>query len=152
MTQTSFKIVPFDIKLAKKITNKEVKGRIVNGMGSEVQIIYFNKKGIYPIVGLITIADREEVYTFNENGQQDINYDESLLDIHIEIQTYQESKHQLKPFDKVLVRDDDDKEWQCNMFSYIYEDGDYGCFNSWWKQCIPYEGNEHLLGTTIKPE
>lgn len=64
----------------------------------------------------------------------------------------QETKHQFKPFDKVLVRDDDDKEWQCNMFSYIYEDGDYGCFNSWWKQCIPYEGNEHLLGTTNNPK
>lgn len=29
MTQTRFKKVPFDLELAKKITNKEVKGRIV---------------------------------------------------------------------------------------------------------------------------
>lgn len=61
-----------------------------------------------------------------------------------------ETKHQLKPFDKVLVRDGDNELWQCNMFSHI--EGYYVCFSSYWHQCIPFEGNEHLLGTTNKPE
>lgn len=60
------------------------------------------------------------------------------------------TKHQFKPFDKVLVRDGDNELWQCNMFSHI--EGIYVCFCSYWQQCIPYEGNEHLLGTTNKPE
>lgn len=66
--------------------------------------------------------------------------------------TDQESKHQFKPFDKVLVRDIDENEWECSLFSHIDEEGYYVCVGSWWMQCIPYEGNEHLLGTTNKPE
>lgn len=64
----------------------------------------------------------------------------------------QESKHQFKPFDKVLVRDLDEQKWRCNLFSRITEEGYYNCVTSLWLQCIPYEGNEHLLGTTNKPE
>lgn len=66
--------------------------------------------------------------------------------------TDQESKHQFKPFDKVLVRDGDDNEWVCDFFSHIDERDLYYCIGSWWVQCIPYEGNEYLLGTTNKPE
>lgn len=66
--------------------------------------------------------------------------------------TDQESKHQFKPFDKVLVRDIDENEWECSLFSHIDEEGYYVCVGSWWIQCIPYVGNEHLLGTTNKPE
>ena len=65
----------------------------------------------------------------------------------------QETKHQFKPFDKVLVRDGDDIEWRCDFFSHLGDkEGVFICLTTWWKQCIPYEGNEHLLGTTNKPE
>lgn len=64
----------------------------------------------------------------------------------------QETKHQFKPFDKVLVRDRNDGKWGCDFFSHIAEDNRYICIHSWWKQCIPYEGNEHLLGTTNNPK
>lgn len=63
-----------------------------------------------------------------------------------------EAKHQFKPFDKVLVRDGDSDIWDCNIFNRIDEDGEYYCIDyECWEQCIPYEGNEHLLGTTNKP-
>ena len=62
-----------------------------------------------------------------------------------------ESKHQFKPFDKVLVRDSDHSKWECDIFSHFGdEEGIFVCISDWWRQCIPYEGNEHLLGTTIK--
>ena len=52
-----------------------------------------------------------------------------------------------KPFDKVLVRDDNDTPWKVGLFSHI--DGKmFQCVGSIYRQCIPYEGNEHLLGTT----
>lgn len=63
----------------------------------------------------------------------------------------QETKSQFKPFDKVLVRDRDDRTWECSFFSRIDEEGSYRCINVGWKYCIPYEGNEHLLGTTNNP-
>lgn len=62
------------------------------------------------------------------------------------------NKHQFKPFDKVLVRNGDSDIWDCNIFNRIDEDGEYYCIDcECWEQCIPYEGNEHLLGTKNKP-
>nr|DAI69345.1 MAG TPA: hypothetical protein [Caudoviricetes sp.] len=59
----------------------------------------------------------------------------------------QETKTQFKPFDKVLVRDNDECDWVCNIFSHMDSDNEYVCLYMRWKQCIPYEGNEHLLET-----
>lgn len=67
--------------------------------------------------------------------------------------TDKETKLQFKPFDKVLVRDGDHNKWECDLFSHLGDkDGTFVCISDWWYQCIPYEGNEDLLGTTIKPE
>lgn len=52
----------------------------------------------------------------------------------------------LKPFDKVLMRDSDKDVWFAEIFSHIFKNRCY-CGYEWYKQCIPYEGNEHLLGT-----
>lgn len=58
-------------------------------------------------------------------------------------------EHQFKPFEKVLVRDSIDDVWRASFFSHIKEnDGRYVTTCVTWKFCIPYEGNEHLLGTT----
>lgn len=55
-----------------------------------------------------------------------------------------------KPFDKVLVRDDDENSaWSCNLFSGKNEDGTYMCIGGYWDMCIPYnDQTKHLLGTT----
>lgn len=55
-----------------------------------------------------------------------------------------------EPYDKVLVRDFDNKEWKCSFFSH-YADKLYVCIDFAWYQCIPYKGNEHLVGTCDKP-
>lgn len=55
---------------------------------------------------------------------------------------------ELKPFDKVLVRDFSRDKWSISFFSFKKEDC-YVCINHCsWNQCIPYIGNESLLGTT----
>ena len=53
------------------------------------------------------------------------------------------------PFDKVLVRDNAET-WRANFFSYYKKDDEfhYVCVSDRYRYCIPYEGNEHLLGTT----
>lgn len=55
---------------------------------------------------------------------------------------------ELKPFDKVLVRDSKSDYWRANLFGYIGKDGYCCCVYANWIYCIPYAGNEHLLGTT----
>lgn len=60
-------------------------------------------------------------------------------------------KVELKPFDKVLVRHQKTEEWSANIFSHTDKTDeylDYICVNGRWEFCIPYIGNEHLLGTT----
>ena len=57
-------------------------------------------------------------------------------------------KVELKPFDKVLVRDSESQAWQVSLFSYKDSDSYYCCNGCSWNQCIPYIGNESLLGTT----
>ena len=58
------------------------------------------------------------------------------------------SKVELKPFGKVLVRDSKSDYWRATLFSHIDKNGCYYCVWAGWTYCIPYEGNEHLLGTT----
>ena len=57
-----------------------------------------------------------------------------------------------KPFDKVLVRDGDIDTWGADIFlEYSNLEFQFRCFRCVWRQCIPYEGNESLLGTSNKP-
>lgn len=56
-----------------------------------------------------------------------------------------------EPFDKVLVRNSAVKVWEANYFSHYRGEGNYypyACVSCIYRYCIPYEGNEHLLGTT----
>ena len=68
-------------------------------------------------------------------------------------------KYEFKPFDKVLVRDEENEKWHISLFAReIVDDSDglsykYECSNgTWWNCCIPFEDNEYLLGTTENPE
>ena len=58
----------------------------------------------------------------------------------------------LKPFEsKVLVRDNVDEIWFPCFFGGLSGNNDYPysiICNKSWKYCIPYKGNEHLLGKT----
>lgn len=65
-------------------------------------------------------------------------------------------EHKFKPFEKVLVRNDKDKRWTPAIFGYKNTENSkfkyITCGGFCWKYCIPYEGNEHLLGTQKDPE
>lgn len=59
-------------------------------------------------------------------------------------------EHQFEPFEKVLARDSKDSLWHIDLYEGMLKDGEYNysCMAADWVYCIPYEGNEHLLGTT----
>lgn len=57
----------------------------------------------------------------------------------------------LKPFDKVLTRDNNSQKWSCNLFSSIdYRDAyPYICMSAAYNMVIPYnEETKHLVGTS----
>ena len=71
----------------------------------------------------------------------------------------EEPRYDFKSFDKVLVRDEDNEEWHISLFAREFvDDSDglsykYECSNgTLWGYCIPFKGNEHLLGTAKNPE
>lgn len=60
-------------------------------------------------------------------------------------------EYQFKPFEKVLARDSKDSLWHIDLYEGMLGDDseyNYSCMASDWVYCIPYEGNEQLLGTT----
>lgn len=128
------KIIPFDLETAKKIQAGEIEGRIVRN-GHEVIILDYNSKKYlgYPI--RIVYLDNDEVDYVAHEG------------LHIEVP---DNEPQFKPFDKVLVRNKSNERWHPSLYAttdgLLYYTTD--CKN--WQQCIPYEGNEHLVGTTDK--
>lgn len=62
-------------------------------------------------------------------------------------------KSQFKPFEKVLVRDSESDKWRCTFYSHFEPNGIYHYFTTSgvYAICIPFEGNEHLVGTTKNP-
>ena len=59
---------------------------------------------------------------------------------------------ELRPFDKVLVRDYYSDNWDCAFFSYYngnkFNNSPFNCIHNSYSQCIPYnEETKHLLGT-----
>lgn len=162
MTQTLFKRIPFDLELAKKIANKEVKGHIETNSGEKARIICFDMK-YGPRSKMVVLIDTgnyecEKLYGMDGKvvGENDFRFD-----LHIKLpinpdfvpeDNTNSQPHQFKPFDKVLVRDNEECDWVCNIFSHMDSDNEYVCLYMRWPLCIPYKGNEHLLGTTDKPE
>ena len=97
----------------------------------------FEDKRIQPI------TETQQIILFDALARENKAWDaekKQIVDI--------KKEHQFKPFEKVLVRDSYDDVWRASFFSHIKEnDGRYVTTCVTWKFCIPYEGNEHLLGT-----
>lgn len=135
--------IPFEVELAKKISNGDVKGRIVTRDGRSVRIVCWDRKGVNPIVALVEQYNGEEVSYYPMNGSWETDKD-LMLEVPEE-----KPKCEFKPFDKVLVRDLDFNIWYNDIFSFRDKDGKYMCIGNKWDECIPYnEETAHLLGTT----
>lgn len=106
------------------------------------------KKDIDDVYAVEIAKIVQSIYTFtNGNWQsvESVDKDYELVPSKFDITT-------LKPFDKVLVRDSDKEYWCINFFGFYNKITEQfhciGGTNIGWDKCIPYEGNEHLLGTT----
>ena len=57
----------------------------------------------------------------------------------------------LQPFDKVLVRDNNNSFWKCNFLSQMFNSMAY-CVGGYWNQMIPYnDETKHLISTKNMP-
>lgn len=93
------------------------------------------------ILRLATEEEKQQLFdALAKKGKQWYSEKKMIVDL--------KPKVELKPFDKVLVRDFESQAWQVSLFSYKDSDSYYCCNGCAWNQCIPYIGNESLLGTT----
>lgn len=152
--ETKTKIVPFEIELARKIQAGEVPGKIKTRGGEDAQVICWDRFHIFPIVYLR--GNERNIETTHENGMWSPCHIPNSFDLVLEvpddeIKDHPVYHHKLQPFDRVLVRNYNNTKWRASLYSH--KDGVcYYCAGVAWNQCIPYEGNEHLLGTTDAPE
>lgn len=164
MTRTTFKKVPFDIELAKKITNKEVKGRIVTRDGRKIRIICTDRKdksdviAQYSVIALVTEKDGHECeYEYLNTGRFSAVIEETDLDLHIEVPTYYRDYSNFVPqkWQPCLVRDTASDLWRaevcCGTDSYgvpiFYSaNNSDGCCH--WGHFLPISKvTERLFGT-----
>lgn len=112
----------------------------------------FDKKVVCDTNRFVKASDEERaVFIANAEKYYNGKYNSETLQVEPKKPTCP-----FKPFDKVLVRNENNQEWLPGFFHMF--DGDWNhpyCIMNLhhlsdyaYKQCIPYEGNEHLLGTT----
>lgn len=159
MTRTTYKKIPFDLELAKKITNKEVKGRIVTQNGRQVRIICFDKdreQSAYPIIALIQIEPHDErMFTFSKKGFYSIGL-ESSNDLILEVPTYYRDYSNFVPqkWQPCLVRENEDEIWllQVSKGNRCGDDVLFYCpdgSTNVWRHCLPLSNaTQRLIGTT----
>ena len=149
------KIIPFDLELAKKIQAGEIDGSIKTRDSKDVdEIVFFGTPLDYNVYAVIN----GKPHSFTKRGFER-SWDKSGKwsgDLVLEVPDNEpQFKPFFKPFDRVLVRTSNLEEWETSYFSHIRISGGKTCYiagNIRWNQCIPYEGNEHLVGTTDKPK
>ena len=101
----------------------------------------FEDKQIQPI------TETQQIILFDALARENKDWDsdkKAIVDL--------KQKVELKPFDKVLVRDGKDEIWEpAFFFRYLSQFSGYNyqtVGGEWRVYCIPYIGNESLLGTT----
>ena len=185
--EKTYKRVPFDIELAKKIQTGEIEGKmfVSDDTHNKIRIICFDRKAAFPKI-IALEEDKlgtEWVRECNTLGEfiSPIGLSEQTDDtigrgIIIELpeetpiclnpespkckvcsnrhcnDCKYNAKHEFRPFDKVLFRFDSESEWRPAFYDRPFDEGHLIIGNNMVGYCIPYEGNEHLVGTTDEPK
>ena len=146
------KIIPFDLETAKKIQAGEIAGTIKTRSGLSVKMLRTNMKAAQCVAAMVKLDnDSEFLGSFYASGKFYWGSEHSDFDLVLEVP---DNEPQFKPFDKVLVRNGMNCIWQPSIFSYQLGDCCYTVSSYPYEKenIIPYEGNEHLVGTTNKPK
>lgn len=158
MTQTTFKRVPFNLEMAKKIAKKEAKGRIVNVDGNKARIICWNKdcgNSNYPIIALVDMNGGEQIFTFTKEGKECIGFS-SYKDLCLEVPTYYRDYTNFVPqkWQPCLVRDNENHLWGVQVYAFTNCQGkmlfynDEGYVRPYTKVLPLSKVTARLIGTT----
>lgn len=149
--ENTYKYVPFNIELAKKIQTGEIEGRIVAKTKKGYISATLKQLDIVSTTLSVYHGDNHVEIQYGHNSMLEYLQGSNLFNM-LFIELQQETnkpKYIFKPFDKVLVRQSDKNDWRVAFYSHFNEEENLHV-TAWlsWYQCIPYEGNEHLVGTS----
>lgn len=164
--KTYYKRIPFDLEKAKRITNGEMKGKIVAENGNPSRIICFDYKAlaspyktdvIEGVIALVRTNFKNEVpITYTSDGICFQAHDRDEYNLHLEIPTYYRDYTNFKPqkWQLCLVRDSKFEQWSikvcCGKDAYGVARF-YGVRDSivTWLHMLPLSKvTERLIGTT----
>lgn len=154
MTRTRYKRVPFDLKLAKKIINKEVKGRIVTEDNLPARIVCFDLKygGNKILAALVDCGDYEIGVRCYLDGTCRDTRKEDNFNLHIEVPTYYRDYSNFVPqkWQPCLVRDNDEEDWDISVCKGRNSAGEaiFFSFGCTYQHCLPLSKvTERLINT-----
>ena len=105
------------------------------------RIVYMLNNG-YDMSELLSLSKKDDSFMFAEETDAE---KKAIVD-------FKPKVYELKPFDKVLVRDGKDEIWEpAFFFRHLSQFNGYNyqtLGGEWRVYCVPYIGNESLLGTT----
>lgn len=144
--------IPFDLYskcifiLKENLNTGEIKARAYVLYNVNKDCIFFDTpimKVIERNIHLATEEEKQQLFdALSKEGKAWDAEKKQIVDL--------KPKVELKPFDRVLCRDGVGKEWHIDLFESVLTDNseyNYKCMVNVWKICIPYKGNEYLLGT-----
>lgn len=170
------KIIPFDLETALKIQAGEIEGKmyVSDDTHNKIRLICTDRKSAFgKIVALeedkigvewivecnlngeflATMPSREQYSTTRCIVLEVLDNDvEEIHTGNICFLKHNEPKEpQFKPFDRVLVRGNDASLWKAGYYSHEL-DGKHCVCGDYYALCIPYEGNQELIGTCNEPK
>lgn len=159
MTRTKYKKIPFDLELAKKITNKEAKGRIVTEDGLTARIVCFDLKyaGSKILAALVDCGDYEIGLRCDLDGTCCESRKEDNFNLHLEVPTYYKDYSNFVPqkWQPCLVRASISDHWKVRVCAdnkqqvTFYDSGNSCSGDIMWDFKLPISKvTERLMGTT----
>lgn len=150
MNKIEFK--PFDRVLVRDTDNQQWRAALYD------QCLSYNENYLHRVIGeglydqCIPYEGNEHLLGTSDSTQKGCPQEESKKQDEVS-NNYGYSVEYFKRNDIVLCRDDKDSYWRIDVFLHKNDSAPYPfrCNNSVWLECIPYEGNEHLLGTIDSP-
>lgn len=149
----NYRQIPFDINIAKDIVSGKVDGKITTTQENDVTIYDFDflyntsqSDKVFSIVGKIHYNGLDEVCIWSIKGKHCIR---NMLSMDLVLLVKEEKV--FKPFDRIIAKSHCSRIWECDLFSH-YQDGCIFCVSGHAypiSDVLPFEGNEHLVGTAI---
>ena len=159
MTRTNFKKIPFDLELARKISKKEAKGRIVTEDNLPARIVCFDLKhgGSKILAVLVDCGDYEVGIRCDLDGICRDTRKEDKFNLHIEVPTYYRDYSNFVPqkWQPCLVRASISDHWKVRVCAdnkqqvTFYDSGNSCSGDIMWDFKLPIsKATERLMGTT----